>query len=212
MRMIFNHEDGQQVTQRGIIAAAQNRRKVEKQLEEMRKREQQEERENEKKRQKNKQNRKKDKLLGKRGAGDLDDDGSHNKRARRSHSQGKLDETESEESDQENSASGSEDADMNSDDKGEMEDAPMESNQTSLSEMTDNNSGPKKEGFNANMDGSYVGKDMGAPGSTKDREMSKPQPAFPKGLELKASIQKKTGHKSSKPMMMPGLLPPSNMG
>ena len=34
MRMIFNHEDGQQVTQRGIIAAAQNRRKVEKQLEE----------------------------------------------------------------------------------------------------------------------------------------------------------------------------------
>jgi len=30
MRMIFNHEDGQQVTQRGIIAAAQNRIKVEK--------------------------------------------------------------------------------------------------------------------------------------------------------------------------------------
>ena len=43
MRMIFNHEDGQQVTQRGIIAAAQNRRKVEKQLEEMRERERQEE-------------------------------------------------------------------------------------------------------------------------------------------------------------------------
>ena len=39
MRMIFNHEDGQQVTQRGIIAAAQNRLKVEKQLEEMRQRE-----------------------------------------------------------------------------------------------------------------------------------------------------------------------------
>ena len=42
MRMIFNHEDGQQVTQRGIIAAAHNRRKVEKQLEEMRERERQE--------------------------------------------------------------------------------------------------------------------------------------------------------------------------
>lgn len=39
MRMIFNHEDGQQVTQRGIIAAAQNRIKVEKQLQEMRDRE-----------------------------------------------------------------------------------------------------------------------------------------------------------------------------
>ena len=39
MRMIFNHEDGQQVTQRGIIAAAQNRLKVEKQLQEMRDRE-----------------------------------------------------------------------------------------------------------------------------------------------------------------------------
>lgn len=52
MRMIFNHEDGQQVTQRGIIAAAQNRVKVEKQLEEMRERERQEERENEKKRNK----------------------------------------------------------------------------------------------------------------------------------------------------------------
>lgn len=36
MRMIFNHEDGQQVTQRGIIAAAQNRLKVEQKLEEMR--------------------------------------------------------------------------------------------------------------------------------------------------------------------------------
>lgn len=36
MRMIFNHEDGQQVTQRGIIAAAQNRIKVERQLQEMR--------------------------------------------------------------------------------------------------------------------------------------------------------------------------------
>jgi len=46
MRMIFNHEDGQQVTQRGIIAAAHNRRKVEKQLEEMRERERQEEEEN----------------------------------------------------------------------------------------------------------------------------------------------------------------------
>ena len=45
MRMIFNHEDGQQVTQRGIIAAAHNRRKVEKQLEEMRERERQEEEE-----------------------------------------------------------------------------------------------------------------------------------------------------------------------
>jgi len=43
MRMIFNHEDGQQVTQRGIIAAAQNRLKVEKQLEEMRERERKEE-------------------------------------------------------------------------------------------------------------------------------------------------------------------------
>jgi len=43
--MIFNHEDGQQVTQRGIIAAAQNRLKVEKQLEEMRERERQEEEE-----------------------------------------------------------------------------------------------------------------------------------------------------------------------
>ena len=42
MRMIFNHEDGQQVTQRGIIAAAQNRLKVERQLEEMRQREQDE--------------------------------------------------------------------------------------------------------------------------------------------------------------------------
>lgn len=45
MRMIFNHEDGQQVTQRGIIAAAQNRLKVEKQLQEMREREIQEENE-----------------------------------------------------------------------------------------------------------------------------------------------------------------------
>lgn len=36
MRMIFNHEDGQLVTQRGIIAAAANRLKVEEKLAEMR--------------------------------------------------------------------------------------------------------------------------------------------------------------------------------
>lgn len=35
MRMIFNHEDGQLVTQRGIIAAHQNRLKVEEKLREM---------------------------------------------------------------------------------------------------------------------------------------------------------------------------------
>ena len=35
MRMIFNHEDGQLVTQRGIIAQNQNRLKVEEKLREM---------------------------------------------------------------------------------------------------------------------------------------------------------------------------------
>ena len=35
MRMIFNHEDGQLVTQRGIIAAHANRLKVEEKLKEM---------------------------------------------------------------------------------------------------------------------------------------------------------------------------------
>ena len=34
MRMIFNHEDGQQVTQRGIIAAAQHKLKIQNQMEE----------------------------------------------------------------------------------------------------------------------------------------------------------------------------------
>lgn len=36
MRMIFNHEDGQLVTQRGIIAAAQQRLRVEEKLKEIR--------------------------------------------------------------------------------------------------------------------------------------------------------------------------------
>lgn len=71
MRMIFNHEDGQQVTQRGIIAAAQNRLKVEKQLQEMRQRELEEEEQlrQEAARQaaeKNKSQTSEEKLLGKR--------------------------------------------------------------------------------------------------------------------------------------------------
>jgi hypothetical protein len=49
MRMIFNHEDGQQVTQRGLIAKAQNQMRVEKQMEEMRERERQEEEHDERK-------------------------------------------------------------------------------------------------------------------------------------------------------------------